>query len=131
MILDSSAIIEIAMGNPGYEKYLNAIMNAPVRLMSAVNLYETAVVLFKKRGTTKAITSLYALLKTLKVDIVAFDLAETNSAVAVYTVFGKGVHPANLNLGDCPAYALGKRKQLPLLFKGDDFAQTDIERVAV
>jgi ribonuclease VapC len=126
MIIDSSAIVEIALGNEGYEKYLNAIKEAPVRLMSAVNLYETAVVLFKKRGTADAITALYALLQTLRVEIVAFDLPEASSAAAAYTVFGKGFHSAKLNLGDCPAYALAKRKNLPLLFKGDDFSKTDV-----
>ena len=80
MIIDSSAIVEIALGNEGYEKYLQAIMDAPVRLMSAVNLYETAVVIFQKRGTADAITTLFALLKTLKVEIVAFDLSEATSA---------------------------------------------------
>jgi ribonuclease VapC len=131
MIIDSSVIVEIALGNQGYEKYLDAITGAPVRFMSAVNLYETAVVLFKKRGTTEAITSLYALLKMLKVEIVAFDLPQANSAAAVYTVFGKGVHPAKLNLGDCPAYALAKSRKLPLLFKGDDFSKTDVRSVSV
>lgn len=127
MIIDSSAIIEIALGNPGYEKYLNAITGAPVRLMSAVNLYETAVVVFRRSGTAEAIASLYALLKTLKVEIVAFELPEANLAAAAYTLFGKGAHPAKLNLGDCPAYALAKSKKLPLLFKGDDFTKTDIQ----
>jgi ribonuclease VapC len=127
MIIDSSAIVEIALGNEGYEKYLQAIMDAPVRLMSAVNLYETAVVIFQKRGTADAITTLFALLKTLKVEIVTFDLSEATSAIAAYTEFGKGVHPAKLNLGDCPAYALAKRKKLPLLFKGEDFSKTDIQ----
>ena len=127
MIIDSSAIVEIALGNEGYEQYLQAIIEAPVRLMSAVNLYETAVVVFKKRGTADAIPTLYALLNTLKVEIVAFDLLDASSAAAVYTVFGKGIHPAKLNLGDCPAYALAKRKKLPLLFKGKDFSKTDIQ----
>jgi ribonuclease VapC len=127
MIIDSSAIVEIALGNKGYEKYLNAIKEAPVRLMSAVNLYETAVVVFKKRGTAEAITTLYALLKTLKVEIVAFELREASLATAAYQVFGKGIHPAKLNLADCPAYALAKAKKLPLLFKGNDFSKTDIE----
>ena len=127
MIIDSSAIVEIALGNEGYEKYLQAIMDAPVRLMSAVTLYETAVVIFQKRGTADAITTLFALLKTLKVEIVAFDLSEATSAIAAHTEFGKGVHPAKLNLGDCPAYALAKRKKLPLLFKGEDFSKTDIQ----
>jgi ribonuclease VapC len=131
MIIDSSVIVEIALGNQGYEKYLDAITEAPGRFMSAVNLYETAVVVFKKRGTTEAITSLYALLKMLKVEIIAFDLPQANSAAAVYTVFGKGFHPAQLNLGDCPAYALAKSRKLPLLFKGDDFSKTDIRSVSV
>jgi ribonuclease VapC len=131
MILDSSAIIEIALGNPGYERYLDAILEAPVRLMSAVNLYETALVLFQKTGTTEAITSLYVLLNTLKVEIAPFDLTEANAAAAAYTIFGKGVHPAKLNLGDCPAYALAKRKKLPLLFQGDDFAKTDVQKIVV
>jgi ribonuclease VapC len=127
MIIDSSAIVEIALGNEGYEKYLQAIMAAPVRLMSAVNLYESAVVVLQKRGTADAVSTLFALLKTLKVEIVAFDLSEATSAITAYAEFGKGIHPAKLNLGDCPAYALAKRKKLPLLFKGEDFSKTDIQ----
>jgi ribonuclease VapC len=131
MIIDSSAIIEIALGEPGHEKYLNAIMEAPVRLMSAVNLYESAIVVFGRHGTKEAITRLYLLLNALRVEIVAFDLQQANSAAAAYSLFGKGVHPARLNLGDCPAYALAKKRKLPLLFKGKDFSKTDIECVAV
>ena len=127
MIIDTSAIVEIVFGHEGYEKYLKAITDAPVRLMSAATLYETAVVVYTKHRNRNAIAALYELLKTLKVEIVPFDVAETNSAIAAYALFGKGIHPAKLNFGDCPAYALAKRKQLPLLFKGEDLSRTDIE----
>jgi ribonuclease VapC len=89
-----------------------------VRFMSAVTLYETAVVLYTKRQNPDVITALYELLKTMKVEIVAFDVTEATSAAVAYAAFGKGIHPAKLNLGDCPAYALAKRKKLPLLFAG-------------
>lgn len=63
----------------------------------------------------------------MKVEIVAFDVSDASSAAAAYTVFGKGIHPAKLNPGDCPAYALAKRTKLPLLFKGEDFSKTDTQ----
>lgn len=131
MIIDTSVVVEIALRNEGYERYLHAITEAPVRFMSAVSLYETAVVLYAKRRNPDVIPILYDLLKTLKVEIVAFDVTEATSAAVAYVAFGKGIHPAQLNLGDCPAYALAKSKNLPLLFAGNDFSKTDVKVVTV
>jgi ribonuclease VapC len=131
MVIDTSVLVEIALGNTGYEKYLQAITAAPVRFMSAVTLYETAIVLYTKRRDHDVIAGLYELLKTLKIEIVPFDITEATSAVVAYAAFGKGIHPAKLNFGDCPAYTLAKSKNLPLLFTGDDFVQTDVDVAAV
>ncbi|WP_414643687.1 type II toxin-antitoxin system VapC family toxin [Bosea sp. (in: a-proteobacteria)] len=63
-----------------------------------------------------------------KIDIVPFDEALAGLAFEAYRRFGKGRHPARLNMGDCAAYALAQARRWPLLFKGDDFALTDVER---
>jgi ribonuclease VapC len=70
------------------------------------------------------------LLTRARVDIVPFDRNLAAGALAAFIRFGKGRHPAGLNLGDCAAYALAKARGLPLLFKGNDFARTDVLRVA-
>jgi ribonuclease VapC len=67
-----------------------------------------------------------ALLDALKVNIAAFDHQQATLALAAFARYGKGRHPAALNFGDCCAYALAKSMNLPLLYKGNDFAQTDI-----
>lgn len=131
MIIDTSAVVEIALGGVDGEKYLKAIVNAPTRFMSAVNLYEAAVVVYSKRRDPEAVVRLYELLKILRVEIVPFDSRDATAAAAAYIAFGKGVHPAKLNLSDCPAYALAKREKLPLLFKGEDFIHTNVRPATV
>lgn len=63
-----------------------------------------------------------------RIDIITFDEALAGLAFEAYRRFGKGLHTARLNMGDCSAYALAKSRGWPLLFKGEDFAQTDVER---
>ncbi len=77
-------------------------------------------------GGDAALEPLGALLARLDMEIVAHDSALVRIAREAFLRFGKGRHPARLNFGDCAAYALAKSNNLPLLFKGEDFARTDI-----
>ena len=94
--------------------------------MSVVALLEAAMVV-EGRGGTAAGHELDVLLETAEVELVPLTLEHANAARHAWRRFGKGNHPAALNFGDCFAYALAKMTGEPLLFKGDDFALTDVE----
>lgn len=126
MVVDTSALMAIVLGEEGYERYLEAIINAPSAVMSAVNLYEASVATFMKRRSKADVDSLISLVGYLDIQIVGFDAAMSAASRETYFRYGKGVHPAGLNFGDCPAYVLAAKRNEPLLFKGDDFTQTDV-----
>jgi len=94
-------------------------------LMSAFSALETSVVIEAKKGEAGG-REWELLLHRSRIEIVALDLEQTESAKATWRAYGKGRHPAGLNIGDCCAYALSKISGEPLLFKGHDFSKTDI-----
>ena len=94
-------------------------------MLSAANLVETGIVMQVRRGD-EAVRDLDLLLAKLKIEIIAVSVKQANIARKAFQRFGRGRHPARLNFGDCFAYALAKDCGAPLLFKGEDFAQTDI-----
>lgn len=126
IVVDKSAIVAMLLGEAEAGQYMNLLaVTSDVRL-SAVTDYETRVVL-RPRG--QAMIERYnALLAEIGVSIVTFDEEQSRLAFDGYRRWGKGVHPAALNLGDCAAYALAKHFDAPLLFKGDDFSKTDVRR---
>jgi ribonuclease VapC len=96
--------------------------------MSAVNAHETATVLRLRHGRA-AVERFWQFLSDAEIEIVPFDDAQVRVAAAAFDLYGKGIDPkARLNLSDCAAYALAKIMNAPLLFKGDDFTQTDLQR---
>lgn len=130
MVVDTSAVIAI-LSEPDGERFLSAIRNAPGITMSAVNIYETRLVLSgRARGSRPAPADaqeeLESWLTAHRVEIAPFDADQAILAHRSYLRFGKGFHPAALNFADCAAYALAKFRDELLLFKGGDFAQTDI-----
>lgn len=127
IVVDSSALIAILEEEPESDRFLDAIRHAPRRLISAVSVYETGVVIGARRGW-ESVRELTALLEELGIEIVAFGEPQVSAALAAYSRYGKGIHPkARLNLGDCAAYALAISMRAPLLFKGRDFSETDVE----
>jgi ribonuclease VapC len=126
MVLDSSAVIAILLDEPERAAFNRRIEAAAPRLISAVTLAETAMVIEKRRGEAGG-RELDLLLHRADVEIVPFDADQAELARTAFRQYGKGRHPAGLNFGDCLAYALAKATGEPLLFKGDDFAQTDID----
>lgn len=128
MILDSSALIAVIRREPGYERILDAISTARWLGVGAPTLAETGIVLSARLGD-EAQPTLALLLVTLDPAIVPFEARHARAAREAFLRYGRGRHPAALNLGDCLTYAIAKLSEQPLLFVGDDFAQTDLESV--
>lgn len=120
--LDTSCILAVALRESGHEIYETLLSQAVTLHLSAVSRVELGIVAKNKEIADEV----EALLDALKVKIVAFDDEQATLAIAAFSKYGKGRHPAALNFGDCCAYALAKSLNLPLLYKGNDFAQTDI-----
>ena len=128
MVIDTSAIIAVLLGEPDAERFQAALLDATDCRMSAFNVFETRAVLVRRSGDPLS-REFELLLVKLPVDVVAFDAEQATLAFEAWQRFGKGSgHPAQLNLGDCAAYALAVSSGLPLLFKDDDFARTDVVR---
>ena len=128
MIIDTSAMLAIIFDEPDGPEFLRLVVEAPIRLMSSANALEAWIVVDRHENPDKA-PALDELLETLGMDIEPVTIQQARIARRAYHLYGKGNHPAGLNFGDCFAYALAKTMSLPLLFKGNDFAQTDIEAV--
>ncbi len=125
MIVDTSALVAVVLGEPDAEVFLRAMAAAPTLSVSAASLTEALVVVEARQGP-EAATDLGALLADLEAEVVALDEGQAEVAASAWRRFGKGRHPAGLNLGDTFSYALAATRGEPLLFKGRDFAATDI-----
>lgn len=126
MIVDTSAVIAILRAEPLAEPLAGAILAAGGARMSAAGYVEAAAVV-DRIGDPVLSRRLDELLALLGIELVAFDAAQAGAARAAYADFGKGSgHLAALNFGDCLTYGLAKVTGLPLLYVGDDFAQTDL-----
>jgi ribonuclease VapC len=124
--VDTSAIVAIILNEPERPAFLNILRDASPALISTVSAVETKTVVYGRRGD-RAVVFVDDLLALPIFAITAPDVADMQAAYAAFVAFGKGSgHTAALNFGDVFAYALAKVRNLPLLFKGDDFAETDI-----
>jgi ribonuclease VapC len=126
IVVDSSAIVAILRGEADAPLYGRVLATADEVRMSAVTDYELRIVL--GRYGPALVERYDALVNEIGFVMVDFDQAESLKSHEAYRLFGKGNHPAGLNMGDCVAYALAKRLDAPLLFKGNDFARTDVRR---
>jgi ribonuclease VapC len=124
MVIDTSALLAILLGEAEAEEFSRAIGNDPKHLVSAFSALEAAVVLHARKGPA-AVLELDLLLHTTSATIVSFDAEQALLARRAYETYGKGHHSAALNLGDCCSYALSRSSGEPLLFKGNDFSKTD------
>ena len=125
MIVDTSALIAILLDEPDAEILSTAIAASSPRIISAVSVLEASIVIESKKGEA-GLALLDELLILAQFEIVAFDDTQQRVARAAYRRYGKGRHPAGLNFGDCCTYALASVREEALLFKGNDFNQTDI-----
>jgi ribonuclease VapC len=128
MVIDTSAIVAIALNEDDAPDIEARIANDPIRLISAVTVFETAMVLEARLGDAGAREFDLWLLK-VGAEIIAVDADQADAARRGWRRFGRGRHAAGLNYGDCFAYALAVTRGEPLLFKGGDFAKTDVTRV--
>jgi ribonuclease VapC len=126
MVIDTSAIVAIALNEPEAGTFEQRIAESPVRLISAATVLEAAMVIETRLGEPGGVELDLWLLKA-GVEIVAVDAEQADQARRAWRRFGKGRHPAGLNFGDCFSYALSALTQESLLFKGEDFSRTDIE----
>jgi ribonuclease VapC len=126
MVLDTSAIIATVTNEPDGQRYRTAMLQADSLLISAVAVLETKIVLSARFGP-EAVALFDALLESAGIAIVPFDDDMAKSAFEAFQRFGKGRgNSAQLNIVDCAVYALAKVRSQTLLFKGADFAKTDI-----
>jgi ribonuclease VapC len=126
VIIDSSAVLAIFLQEPDGRRYLRAILDADPRRMSVSNWLEATMVV-DRRGNAVAENWLEDFMQNAQIELMPVSISQATIARRAWRTFGRGIHPARLNYGDCFAYALAKDTREPLLFKGNDFAQTDVE----
>jgi ribonuclease VapC len=125
MVIDTSALMAILLGEPEQDEFIGLIANHPDPIISAVTLVEARMVTETRLGT-EGKARLEELLEAGGVRTVAFDETQANLAHEAWREFGRGNSSARLNFGDCLSYALAKQTERGLLFKGDDFKRTDL-----
>lgn len=124
IVVDTSALVAIVLGEPELERF-SAILSRGPAAASAAAVTEAAMVLHARQGAD-AVQDLRLLVTRADIDVRPVDAELAWAAHAAWERFGKGRHPAGLNFGDCFSYALARQLGVPLLFKGDDFSQTDL-----
>jgi len=129
MFIDASAFCAILLGESDSDRLVFVIALAESPATSAIAVWETARALVARQGVSVATATqdVENFLGGAGVRIVPIGRVESRLALEAFDRFGKGRHPAALNMGDCFAYACARSLGVPLLFKGDDFSQTDIE----
>ncbi len=129
MVVDSSVLIAILLNEPEAEHFTKLLIEADSVYISAVSIVESSMVIEYKKGEQGAV-QYDELLKTISPTVFAFYAQQAKLARIAWKAYGKGRHPAKLNFGDCCSYATAKHLNQPLLFKGNDFSQTDIEKAS-
>lgn len=125
MVIDTSALLAILQDEPERRPLIEALEAAASRRLSVASFVEVSLVIESRYGA-EGLGDLDLFLDRATVQLEIVDVEQGKLARRAFSQFGKGRHPAGLNYGDCFAYALARTLGEPLLFKGDDFAQTDI-----
>lgn len=123
-VVDTSAVVAVLLGEPGWERIEQKLLTERC-VMSATTRVELGIVIEAKAGPAGT-QLLDELLARVGIEVVPVDAGQATEAVVAWRRFGKGNHPAGLNLGDVFAYALARDNGEGLLFLGADFAQTDV-----
>lgn len=126
MIVDSSALLAVLLKESDWLTYLRALAKARMRAVSAASYVEAAIVFDARAPDPDVAQRLDGIIERAQIVIEPVTPEQARIARQAYLTFGRGRHPAGLNFGDCFAYALAKATGRPLLYKGGDFAQTDI-----
>ena len=125
MVIDTSALVAILQSEPERREFVLAIEQAEQRVLSAVSFVETSIVIGSRYGP-EGLRDLDLFIGKARIEIVSVEEEQAQVARRAFMQYGKGNHPARLNLGDCFSYALAKVRGEPLLCKGGDFVRTDI-----
>lgn len=125
MVIDSSALLSILLGEEDADKMVLAIAGDPKRLVSSVTLLETSIVVEARKGAAGG-RELDLLIHSAQMEVVSLTSSQTELAREAYRRYGKGRHPAKLNTGDCCSYALARHSGERLLYKGEGLGKTDI-----
>jgi len=125
MVIDTSALLAILNDEPERSAFNEAIERAETRVLSTAGFVETSIVIESRYGA-EGLRDLDLFLSRAGIELVPFDGEQARLARDAYGRFGKGKHPGGLNFGDCFSYALARFRGEPLLFKGADFAKTDL-----
>ena len=128
MIFDTSALLAVLFDEPDADRYERAIASATTCRMSVANYMEATMVVESRMGVDGG-RQLDDLMETAGIELEPVTVEQAQAARRAWRRFGRGNHPAGLNFGDCFAYALSEITGEPLLYKGDDFALTDVETV--
>jgi ribonuclease VapC len=129
VIIDSSAILAVYFQESDAATFAHKIATTSEKFISAPTLVETCIAAVSRNGET-AFRSINAQIQSANIHVVPFDAYAAEIAIAAFLKYGKGRgHKAQLNFGDCISYAMSKTEAMPLLFKGDDFIHTDVEKV--
>ena len=126
MVVDTSAVFAIVFGEPEQGPFAEMITAAEHRLLGVATAVECVAVLARRRPTPDPMIAMNLIIQDLGLEIIPMDEAQWRAASDALIRFGRGRHPARLNLGDSFAYALAKVTGEPLLFKGGDFFLTDV-----
>ena len=121
-MVDTSAVLACCLGEAGFEQFESILTSSLKPMMSAASRLELGIVAMNRHIQPRVDEAH----QTYQIQIEPYTQAQAEMAKAAFAQYGKGRHPAALNFGDCCAYALAKSMNLPLLYKGNDFAQTDI-----
>ena len=127
-VIDSSVLVAVLVGEPEAGAVLDVLAGLEQCRISAVNVLEASTVMASRRGSG-GVAGLQSFFDVFDVEVAPFTADQAALTLDAWRSYGKGRHPARLNLGDCCAYALAKYSGRPLLAKGDDFPRTDIELV--
>jgi len=130
MIVDTSALLAIALREAEFDLFYVTLLRAKRRRMSAASYVEAAEVYLRRVSATDGVGLLNRDLAHLRIEIVPVTAEQAYAAVEARRIYGKGRHRADLNYGDSFSYALAKSLDEPLLFKGNDFIHTDVKRAA-
>ena len=132
MFIDASALVSIIANEPDGPVLRKKMRASKHRHISGLVVYETVLALIRKKGKTRAETLLevneFIYRNAIKFISPAIDQDLSELALEAFEKYGKGNHVAGLNMGDCFAYACAKRLKQPLLFKDNDFVETDINK---
>ncbi len=125
MVVDTSAVVAILLREPGSDRFAEALNEAESLQMSAASVLEVGIVVESRYGQS-AREMFDRWLENAAVEVLVVTRAQIEAAREGFRRFGKGRHPAGLNFGDCFSYGLAKTLGETLLFRGDDFARTDL-----